>query len=135
MPHDDVGDPHRSLHQTVEFIALFDAPDPCDCYLRTISIIPQQALAMANSKLAQDQSRILAKKLWAATGQETEFITAAFEQLLTRPPKPKELQLCQVFLKKQATLFKENKKPKPDQRARESLAHSLFSHNDFITVR
>ena len=32
-------------------------------------------------------------------------------------------------------LFKENKKPKPDQRARESLAHSLFSHNDFITVR
>ena len=28
-----------------------------------------------------------------------------------------------------------NKKPKPDQRARESLAHSLFSHNDFITVR
>jgi chemotaxis protein histidine kinase CheA len=118
-----------------QFIALFDAPDPCDCYLRTTSIIPQQALAMANSKLAQDQSRILAKKLWIATGQETDFINATFEQLLTRPPRPQELQLCQSFLKKQATLFKENKKSKPAQRARESLVHSLFSHNDFITVR
>ncbi len=118
-----------------QFIALFDAPDPCDCYRRTTSIIPQQALAMANSKLAQDQSRILAKKLWAATGKETEFITATFEQLLTRPPKPKEYRLCEAFLKKQTALFKVNKKPKPDQRARENLVHSLFSHNDFITVR
>jgi hypothetical protein len=118
-----------------QFIALFDAPDPCDCYRRTTSIIPQQALAMANSKLAQDQAAILARKLWAATGKESEFITAAFEQMLTRPPKPQELQLCQSFLKKQTTLFKENKKTATDQRARESLVHSLFSHNDFITVR
>jgi len=118
-----------------QFIALFDAPDPCDCYLRTTSIIPQQALALANSKLAQDQSRILAGKLWKATGKESAFITAAFEQLLTRSPKPGEAKLCQDFLQKQTALFTENKKPNPAQSARESLIHSLFSHNDFITIR
>ena len=117
------------------FIALFDAPDPCDCYRRSTSIIPQQALAMANSKLAQDQSRILAKKMWASTGKETAFVTAIFEQLLTRLPEPKELELCLAFLTKQKTLLKKNNKSMPDQRAREGLVHSLFSHNDFITAR
>ncbi|NBV25453.1 MAG: DUF1553 domain-containing protein, partial [Proteobacteria bacterium] len=34
-----------------EFSALFDAPDPNDCYRRTRSVIPQQALALTNSKL------------------------------------------------------------------------------------
>ena len=118
-----------------QFIALFDAPDPCDCYRRSTSIIPQQALAMTNSKLAQDQSRILAKKMWASTGKETAFVTAIFEQLLTRLPEPKELELCLAFLTKQKTLLKKNNKSMPDQRAREGLVHSLFSHNDFITAR
>ncbi len=90
---------------------------------------------MANSKLAQEQSRLLAGNLWKATGKEPAFITAAFEQLLTRPPKPEEAKLCQDFLKKQTALFTENKKPNPAQLARESLIHSIFSHNDFITIR
>ena len=29
----------------MEFLELFDAPNPCDCYQRTVSIQPQQALA------------------------------------------------------------------------------------------
>src|SRR5262249_22323843 len=35
---------------SLKFLELFDAPDPCECYRRTESIVPQQALAMTNSK-------------------------------------------------------------------------------------
>ena len=149
---------HPEAGGHTKFIALFDAPDPGDCYRRTTSIIPQQALALANSTLAHQQSRVLARKLWETVGREntsaggdmdTAFVTAAFEQILTRLPKQKELQLCRAFLEKQTALFKQNTKtpsaiakfnpatpsPVPDQRARESLAHSLFNHNDFITTR
>src|SRR5207249_903423 len=48
----------RSLyffHSAIErnkFLSTFDEADPLDCYRRRTSIIPQQALALSNSKLA-----------------------------------------------------------------------------------
>jgi len=61
--------PRRSLYfrttkeKKVEFLSLFDSPNPVDCYRRSESIAPQQALAMANSTLTLAQARILAKKI------------------------------------------------------------------------
>ena len=49
----------------MEFLELFDGPNVCDCYRRTTSVLPQQALAMSNSDLLLQQSRALAGKLWA----------------------------------------------------------------------
>lgn len=114
-----------------EFSALFDAPDPNDCYRRTRSVIPQQALALTNSKLVHDHTPAIAKRLGAAASDNAAFITAAFEQILTRPPSRAELAECEAFLAKQS-----NAVPKDGEaRARESLVRALLNQNDFLTVR
>ena len=114
-----------------EFSALFDAPDPNDCYRRTRSVIPQQALALTNSKLVHDHTPTIAKRLGAPASDNAAFITAAFEQILTRPPSPAELAECDAFLKQQSTAV-----PKDGEaRARESLVRALLNQNDFLTVR
>jgi hypothetical protein len=119
-----------------EFSALFDAPDPNDCYRRTRSVIPQQALALTNSKLVHDHAAALAKRLGVpvsdpANSGNPAFITAAFEHLLTRPPSRAELAECEAFLKQRS-----NAAPKEGEaRARESLVRALLNQNDFLTVR
>jgi Protein of unknown function (DUF1553)/Protein of unknown function (DUF1549)/Planctomycete cytochrome C len=154
----------RSLYFTVhpeegghlKFLETFDAPDPCDCYRRNASVMPQQALVLTNSRLLLDQSRLLARKLWGpvaagpgdATAQQTAFIAAAFEQLLTRQPTKQEVSVCHIFLQRQAELVRKAKAlppdsadgsvppaTDPDMRARESLLRVLFNHDDFVTVR
>ena len=119
-----------------EFSALFDAPDPNDCYRRTRSVIPQQALALTNSKLVHDHTPAITQRLGApvsdpARSSNTAFITAAFEHILTRPPSRAELAECEAFLKQQTTAT-----PKDGEvRARESLVRALLNQNDFLTVR
>ncbi len=128
----------------LKFLEIFDAPDPCDCYRRTSSVMPQQALALANNQLAVQQSRILARRL-SEKRNDDAFIVAAFEHLLSRGPTEKESQACREFLRTQVELYrKTNPKelksgggssPDPAWRARESLIRVLYNHNDFITVR
>jgi hypothetical protein len=114
-----------------EFSALFDAPDPNDCYRRTRSVIPQQALALTNSKLVHDHAAALVKRLGAPASDNTAFITAAFEHILTRPPSRAELAECETFLTQQAAAI-----PKDGEvRARGSLVRALLNQNDFLTVR
>jgi hypothetical protein len=142
----------------MEFLELFDAANPCDCYARTSSIMPQQALAMTNSELAKRQGRLLAHKLWeqvqpagtAAEAREAAFIEAAFEQVLARGPTAQERTVSATFLRRQLSLFqgvdpahlaahgpggRAAPSSEPAARAREDLVQSLFSHNDFITIR
>ncbi|PAW86339.1 MAG: hypothetical protein B9S33_08340 [Pedosphaera sp. Tous-C6FEB] len=122
-----------------EFSALFDAPDPNDCYRRTRSVIPQQALALTNSKLVHDHAAAIvarasspARSPGVSPGLDhAAFITAAYEQILTRPPTRAELAECEAFIAKQST-------PTPkdgEARARESLVRALLNQNDFLTVR
>jgi mono/diheme cytochrome c family protein len=128
----------------LKFLELFDAPDPCECYRRGDSVMPQQALALTNNQLAVTQSRLLAQRLTqklAKAAPEDAFIAAAFEQVLTRGPSAQELDFCRDFLRKQRDLYRQAD-PKtlgassdPVLRARESLVRALFSHNDFVTVR
>ena len=154
--------PRRSLYfrnskeKKMTFLDTFDRPNVVDCYRRSDSIIPQQALAMANSPLALAESRRLARQLSDEVGaspdlsQSPAFVLAAFEQILNRPPTSDEREECLAFLMTQsakladpASLAKftggaathvppsEN----PLQRARENLVHVLLNHNDFITIR
>jgi mono/diheme cytochrome c family protein len=114
-----------------EFSALFDAPDANECYRRTRSVIPQQALALTNSKLVHDHTPAIAKRLGAPASDNAAFITAAFEQILTRPPSRAELAECEAFLTQQSTAV-----PKDGEaRARESLVRALLNQNDFVTIR
>jgi hypothetical protein len=117
-----------------QFLDLFDAANPCDAYRRTISVLPQQALALSNSDLSLQLSRTLAKKLPA--GSDELFVTAAFEHLLSRPPRQAERMASLTFLEQQRKLFEaELKGSDPTLRARENLVQALFNHTDFVTVR
>jgi hypothetical protein len=117
-----------------QFLDLFDAANPCDAYRRTISVLPQQALALSNSELAVQLARTLAKKLPAR--DDELFVTAAFEQVLARPPRPAERTASMAFLTQQRKLFEaELKGSDPTARARENLVQTLFNHTDFVTVR
>jgi Protein of unknown function (DUF1553)/Protein of unknown function (DUF1549)/Planctomycete cytochrome C len=114
----------------MEFLELFDAANPCDCYKRTASVLPQQALALSNSELAERQGRLLAGKLTAEAGSEEAFVRVAFEQVLGRGPTEPERAASVAFLGRQRRLF-----PGGELRARENFVQALFNHNDFVTVR
>jgi len=118
-----------------EFLDLFDAANPCDAYRRTTSVLPQQALALSNSEMAGRLARDLERKL-PADWSDTDFVTAAFEQVLGRPPRPAEATAALAFLDRQVTLFESQLvNADPDARARANLIHALFNHTDFVTVR
>lgn len=123
----------------MEFLDLFDVAVPTDCYQRTSSIRPQQALALSNSELTLTQSRLLATRLWKEVSEASEaerepkFIAAAFEQVLSRSPTELELAASQRFLAAQRELAKIS--PDAEGKSRESLLHALLNHNDFVTVR
>ena len=116
------------------FGALFDAPEPADCYRRTRSIVPQQALALTNNELIHELSGKLASSIWQTLTLEQQnapdtFIVALYEQVLSRPPTTAELDLCREF-----TSARVHEADDP-ARLRESLVRALMNHNDFITIR
>jgi hypothetical protein len=140
------------------FLKLFDPASVAECYRRDESVVPQQALALANSKLALEQSRVLAGKLVEQLGGQSgddrnlngRFIEAAFQQTLTRLPSDEERAECLDFLQQQTerlssptqlTSFSESGQTKikaaadPTQRARENLVHVLLNHHEFVTIR
>ncbi len=125
----------------MEFLDLFDGASATDCYVRTTSIRPQQALALANSELALAQSRALAKELagpiaaMQADQQDAAFIAAAFETILSRPPSEQETVISLEFLATQRQTLTLANAADIVSRSRESLVHALLNHNDFVTVR
>jgi hypothetical protein len=152
--------PRRSIYfrhayeKQMKFLETFDAASVNECYRRSESIVPLQALALSNSAVATEQSRLLAKRLsTTAAGDhaaDEEFVRLAFEHVLNRAPSDAELSECLSFLDSQAALLRapelltaigsEVKAPTPpsadpDQRARENLTHVLFNRHDFVTVR
>lgn len=153
--------PRRSLYfrntpnEKMPFLEIFDVADPNSCYRRKESVIPQQALAVMNSALAQDHSRAIAETLSKSVGEADDeptrdrFITAAFEHVLSRPANSAEQTRCRQFLSEYPEFEKNGSKTSypgssgakrapsssPSQRARESLIQVLLLHNDFVTVR
>jgi hypothetical protein len=145
----------HAYEKKMKFLELFDVASENECYRRSESIIPQQALAMANSPIALTQARLLARSLSEeiasddASSRET-FIQLAFEQVLAREPTDDEMNTCREFLTQQTellsdgaslTAFTAGGAPQvapsqdPKMRARENLVHVLLNHNDFVTLR
>jgi hypothetical protein len=113
-----------AAEKEVEFLKIFDGPSVTECYERRPSVVPQQALALANSELAVNQARRLAAALRTEIGPDDKrFIGEAFRRILGRGPGPEETRLCAEFLSR------------PSDRSRENLVLVLLNHNDFVTVR
>jgi hypothetical protein len=118
------------------FLTTFDLALVTECYRRNQSVVPQQALAMTNSKLVLDSAKLVAERLRKAAGQDVGemddavFIRNAFRVLLGIPPNDVELSASQHALNHWRQL--------PDCSAEDAQAHlawSLLNHNDFITLR
>jgi hypothetical protein len=119
----------QAAEKEMEFLKIFDGPAVTECYMRRPTVVPQQALAMANSELTLNEARLLTKKLSAEVDDDAEaFARLAFTRILTRNPGSDELKLCGEFLKTRAAASSM-------ERARENLVTVLFNHNDFVTVR
>lgn len=124
-----------AAEKEVPFLKLFDGPSVTECYERRPSVMPQQALALANSELTLAESRRLAQSLQKRTGDDpTRFINEAFLQILSRQPTQQEREMCLTFLSK-APVKPKDTSQQPGQSARENLILVLFNHNDFVTVR
>jgi hypothetical protein len=141
----------------MEFLKLFDVAAPTQCYERRESVMPQQALALANSQLALAQSRHLARKLSSGADRDVpSYVAALFEQVLSRGATAAEREACVDFVDRQTRFFVErqarstapanasqttnpadvdNPSVDPALRARENLAHVLLNHADFVTIR
>jgi hypothetical protein len=148
--------PRRSLYfrhaaeKQMEFLQIFDAAGVTECYRRKESILPQQALALANSDLSLRLARRLARALSIESGSNSsDFVSAAFAHVLARFPTDAERAECLGFLGNGAAWTNHDRAQTarandaeckvaatdPVVRRRESLVHVLLNHHDFVTIR
>lgn len=113
----------HSRDQRDRFLSMFDDADLMQCYRRSESIVPQQALALVNSQLAIKMASEIAKALPSDSNQA--FVNAAFERLLCRSPDRDELTEC----------LRHFEDPSDVQRTRMQFVLAILNHNDFVTIR
>lgn len=120
-----------------KFLSMFDDADLLQCYLRNESIVPQQALAMANSELSLTMSEKIAQRVGESTTESSlaEFIDQAFLTLLARQPLAPERQACEDFCRQLVAESTIEDAAQRDLRARQRLIHALLNHNDYISIR
>ena len=106
-----------------KFLSMFDDADFLQCYRRSESVVPQQALALSNSADSLASAERIAGNLKGAK----DFVDAAFETVLGRAPNHYESAECEAFLRE---ISKVNG---ADQHVR--LIHALVNHNDFVVIR
>jgi len=118
--------PRRSLYfvQNADtehrFLAVFDNSNVLECYRRNESVVPQQALALTNSKLSRECADALAAKLGKLDAEP--FVTQSFLIVLGRSPSDAERRASLdgfQALKQNRSLF----------------LQALINHNDFVTLR
>jgi hypothetical protein len=108
---------------------LFDAPNPFECFRRTTTIVPQQALALNNSdfvhQIAQKTVTRIKKLLDSASDKLSDdpFVQMAFLVVLSRSPSVDEMTKCKAFLSN----YGDN--------ARAGLIRVLINHSDFVSIQ
>lgn len=127
------------------FLTTFDDATVKECYRREQSIVPQQALALSNSRLVHDAAgrivmrleRSLSGKTAGAAVEDTAFVRQAFRVLLGFEPGAEELTASLRALGAWRSLPKS-----PDDATagvagepRAGLVWALLNHNDFVTLR
>ncbi len=124
------------------FLSMFDDADLLQCYRRSESVVPQQALAMANSNLSLTTAAEIAKRLAANSDDESldPMVDAAFTTILGRLPDAAERDACLQYCQQMSefltrTSGAEGTPQATAQRVRARLVHVLLNHNDFVSIR
>ncbi|MBL9151673.1 MAG: DUF1553 domain-containing protein [Verrucomicrobiales bacterium] len=120
-----------------KFLSMFDNADILQCYRRSESIVPQHALAMANSAISMEMAGRIASRLHAAhpSPDRGAFIDAVFSELLGRAPDDAERAACEDYWTEMGALDSIRSAADPDGTVRARLVHALLNHNDFVTIR
>ena len=120
-----------------KFLSTFDDASVLDCYRRSESIVPQQALALENSALATEMAGKITERL-ARThpdATDSDFIRTAFVAILSVEPKSDEQAAMSEILGRMNELARAGHRPNPEALARTNFVQTLLNHNDFITIR
>jgi hypothetical protein len=112
------------------FLATFDEALVTACYRREQSIVPQQALALANSSFVLDSSKTIAKRLGEGVTEDSQFIRKAFAVLLGIEASALEISKSEQALRSWEILPNGSVDD-----ARANLVWVLINHNDFVTLR
>ncbi len=106
---------------------LFDSPSPTECYRRTTTIVPQQALVLSNSDFIHNAVKMLYQRLEQDFTPKTDedYVETAFIFILGRSPTIQELAIAREFLSGSGERSE----------LRQALLRVLFNHNDFVTIR
>lgn len=123
-----------------KFLSMFDDADLLQCYRRSESIVPQQALALANSEVSMQNAAKIAARISSSldAADRSLFISTAIETLLGRLPVDMEEEYCLAFCEELEALLQQDKplsQADLDVRIRSRLVHALINHNDFISIR
>jgi len=113
------------------FLTIFDEARVTDCYRREQSVVPQQALALTNSKLILDAApKIAAELMSGETLSDETFVRKAFQRLLGFTPSAEEVsKSCQALTEWRSL---------PETTVEAACGHfvwALINHNDFVTLR
>ena len=143
IPANDENSRRRSLYfvhshnEHQKFLSMFDDASVLDCYRRAESIVPQQALALENSKMATAMGEKIAQRISKAfpDATDSEFIRAAFLTVLSVEPSSEEQLLASQGLTRLTAIAQQKKRENPAAHARTSLVLALLNHNDFVTIR
>jgi hypothetical protein len=118
------------------FLTAFDEATVTECYRREESIVPQQALALTNSQLVLDSSKLIAERITklqeadASASDDAEFVRRAFHALLGIAASDGEIASSLQALQSWRQL------PEQTERSpRANLVWVLLNHNDFVTLR
>ena len=128
---------HNEHHR---FLSTFDDAAVQECYRRETSIVPQQALALSNSRVAIESAQAMARQ-WSESAESSDggepamldddaFIHRAFLNLLGFAPNERELEACRAALSSWNDLNSAD-----TLQSRQMLVLSLINHNDFVTIR
>lgn len=120
----------HSNNQRDLFLTMFDEALVTDCYRREQSIVPQQALALTNSKLVLTSAGQIADRLSVDGEDARDFVVQSFKTLLGIDADDAEIA---ASLK--ALSVWEGQADGSVQRARGHFIWVLVNHNDFVTVR
>ncbi|MFO0455459.1 MAG: DUF1553 domain-containing protein, partial [Planctomycetota bacterium] len=126
----------HSHNEHDRFLSVFDDAGVQECYRRDRSVVPQQALALFNSRQSLEAARGIALRLGAGDPaiDDERFISRAFVALLASDVTAEELAACRKAL----AAWRELHSGSEAEQAVESRVHlieALINHNDFITVR
>ena len=109
---------------------MFDEALVTDCYQRETSIVPQQALAMANSTMVLNETRPIAAYIASKMQDDNAFIEYSFQHILGVEATAEELEVMSLAWRRWETIDSESKVDR-----QQHLVWVLLNHNDFMVVR